>query len=221
MMTPAEQIAALYDTDSPRTFREDLEAHMLCGYVFATPDYMLMGRAVDSSADPEEIRNPWHVFPRDRQDCWLIYAFASVVPGMGLVKTCLTHLPYPLPLVSWERKRDQQLSFYQLDHENLRLLPSRRHMPPAFLRRRRQNASSPGLPPATDAADAGTAPATASSSRGAEHVCWRCSRGAAPDGREAGRLPQDTHCRGDRGSESRYRRQPAWLNPTKYPSGIG
>lgn len=180
-MTPAEQIAALYDEDSPRSFREDLEAHLLHGYVFAAPEYMLMARPVVSAADEEDIRDPWHVFPRHEQDCWLVYAFASARPGLGLVKTCLTHLPYALPLVAWERSRAQKIRFYQLDHENLRIFPARPHVPPAFLRRRLET-EDPGIHSARHAGDASTAASSAPSAGSAKHVGERRCRGATQEG---------------------------------------
>jgi hypothetical protein len=46
-MTPIEQAAAVYEREHcPRTLREDLELHLLNGYVFSTPTCFLMGRPV-------------------------------------------------------------------------------------------------------------------------------------------------------------------------------
>lgn len=130
-MTPAERVAALYDADNPRTFREDLEAHMLTGYVFATPEVFLMGRAIDSSAAPEDIADPWHAFPRNAQDTWLIYAYADHAGNSpwGLVKKVLCWMPYPLKKAAWARKRDKRLRYFDTEklnertHEKLRPQP--------------------------------------------------------------------------------------------------
>lgn len=113
-MTPAERIHALY-SDTERSFRGDLEQHLLNGYVFSTPEFFLMGRPVDSKASMEEINDPSVVFPRDRQDCWVVYAYADIMGNSvrGLVKNVLTMMPYPLPLVCWQRKRHDRLRFYE------------------------------------------------------------------------------------------------------------
>jgi hypothetical protein len=119
-MTPAERIHALY-SDSERTFRGDLEQHLLNGYVFSTPEFFLMGRAVDSTAGIEAINDPSIVFPRDRQDCWLVYAYADIMGNSprGLVKNVLTMMPYPLPLVAWQRKRHDRLRYFKTKHLQL------------------------------------------------------------------------------------------------------
>lgn len=105
-----ERVAALYEgTVCARSFREDLEAHLLNGYVFSTPEFFVMGRAVWSGGATEEIRNPWHVFPVERRDAWLIYVFS------GNVNTCLQFFPYPLRYVAWERNGKNGLRFLALE----------------------------------------------------------------------------------------------------------
>ena len=116
-MTPAQKVFALYDPDSPRTFAEDMQAHLLNGYVFSTPELVVMARAVDSLSDQERIEDPWHHFRREVADAWLIYAFAYTGPRLspsGLVKKLLRHMPYPLGLVCWRRKRHDRLRFYRI-----------------------------------------------------------------------------------------------------------
>jgi hypothetical protein len=105
-MNPALRVAALYTADSPRTFGEDIQAHMLTGYVIATPSLCLLTRPVPSDAAPEAIRNPWFEFPAEACDAWFIYAGATAdrLPAAGLVKTFLTKMPFPLPLAAWERQ---------------------------------------------------------------------------------------------------------------------
>lgn len=97
-MTPVELAAAVY-TQEPcvRTFREDLEAHLLNGYVFSTPGSFVMGRPVCSSAPRGDIVNPWVRFEKAESDAWLVYLMAGdVAEAVGL-------LPYPLPRMGWER----------------------------------------------------------------------------------------------------------------------
>ncbi len=96
LMTPVELAAAVYQLEEcARSFQEDLEAHLLNGYVFATPDFFVMGRVVRSSASPREIVNPWVKF--EQADAWLIYLMA------GDVEKALQMLPYDLPRIGWER----------------------------------------------------------------------------------------------------------------------
>lgn len=118
MKNPALEVYRLYDEHSPRTFREDVEAHLLHGYVFSTPQLFLMGRPVCSWAEPQEINNVWIEFPKERADTWYIYALACAVPtgAVGLVKKTIAHMPYPLPYVAWERKRDRRLRFFRTEN---------------------------------------------------------------------------------------------------------
>lgn len=95
-MTPVEYAAAVYESEPcARTFKEDLEAHLLNGYVFSTPDYFVMGRAVDSKASYAEITNPWHVF--ESVDAWWVYL------ASGDLSQIILACPYGLPLIGFER----------------------------------------------------------------------------------------------------------------------
>lgn len=97
-MTPVEQAAHVYETEPcARTFREDLEAHLLNGYVFSTPGLFVMGRTVDSSASYELVTNPWHVFPPESCDAWLCYLAAGDLRQMPAV------IPFDLPKIGFER----------------------------------------------------------------------------------------------------------------------
>lgn len=108
MTTPYEQARNVYAKEGgPRTFEEDVLAHCLHGFVFATPDYFAMGRAVDSSADPADILNPSRIFPEWTADCWHVYLFS------GDMAKAWDILPYPLPMFSLERKGE--LRFYRFE----------------------------------------------------------------------------------------------------------
>lgn len=97
-LTPVELAALVYEQEPcARTFREDLEGHLINGYVFSTPELFLMGRAVDSSAPYEVVTDPWQVFARERCDAWLCYLAAGDLTQMpGLI-------PYELPKIGFER----------------------------------------------------------------------------------------------------------------------
>jgi hypothetical protein len=100
-MTPVEQAAAVYEREAcARTFREDLEAHLLHGFVFSRPDFFIMGRPVAKGADYALVVDPWHHFPSAECDCWNIYLFAgNVTPAWRI-------LPWELPWFCWERKNE-------------------------------------------------------------------------------------------------------------------
>lgn len=110
------KIIALYNENSPRTFSEDLQAHLVNGFVFSTPEMFLMFRPVRSTADPAEINDPRHHFKRSECDSWYIYAYATArkTSPQSLVKKLLRYQPYALPLVAWEKARDQRLRFHSI-----------------------------------------------------------------------------------------------------------
>jgi hypothetical protein len=100
-VTPYEQARTVYRSEhSVRSFEEDLHWHLLNGYVISRPDFFIMGRHVDSKAAPGLILNPsWLFHPKDC-DCWHVWLFAGdIAPAFGM-------MPFPLPLVSFERKND-------------------------------------------------------------------------------------------------------------------
>ena len=107
-MTPVERAAEVYRLEPcARTFREDLEAHLLNGYVLNTPTCFLMARPVERMALESFIVDPWHIFPPEQCDCWHIYLCA------GDMLEALGFAPYPLPWLSWERKN--KLRFWPWD----------------------------------------------------------------------------------------------------------
>jgi hypothetical protein len=110
-MTPVEIAASLYQRyPQPRTFREDLEAHLIGGYVFSTPDCFLMARPVSSLASDEDVSDPWKAFEPYEQDAWMVWIAAGT---MVSVKKHLTEPPYALPLTAWARKN--RLRFHRTD----------------------------------------------------------------------------------------------------------
>jgi hypothetical protein len=97
-MTPVEQAAAVYEREPcARSFREDLEAHLLHGVVVSTPEFFCMGRPVLACANREQIVDPWYNdFPI--WDCWHLYLWA------GPMMSAFQQATYPLTFVSFERK---------------------------------------------------------------------------------------------------------------------
>ena len=77
-MTPAEQAAALYEREPcARSFREDLEAHLVNGWVYASPTAFLMARPIPSGVTVAERCNPWNSWPFEDCDCVHLYACAG------------------------------------------------------------------------------------------------------------------------------------------------
>jgi hypothetical protein len=98
-MSAVEQAAAVYQREwCANTFKDDLEAHLLNGYVHSTPEAFVMTRPVLSTAPEAEVLDPWHTFPREQCDAWLIWLAA------GRVSTLLHLFPYDLPLIGWQKR---------------------------------------------------------------------------------------------------------------------
>jgi hypothetical protein len=115
-MTPIEKCKMLYTPQSPRTFEEDMMAHLAHGYFFSTPEYVMMARPVCSAAPQEMINDVWCGFQRKDWDAWYVYAFALADDQglQGLVKKLLRHIPFYLPLLAWERS-GHPLTFFSTD----------------------------------------------------------------------------------------------------------
>lgn len=110
-MTPVEQAKQVYQQEPcARTFEEDIHLHLMHGYVFSTPYYFVMGRAVLRGGCPNEIVNSTFLYAPWRCDCWHVYLFA------GDMNKALSMFPYPLPWVSFERQN--KLRFYPFDRLN-------------------------------------------------------------------------------------------------------
>lgn len=104
-MMPVEKAAEVYKLETcKRTFREDLEAHLLNGFVFSRPDFFIMGRPVIKAATYEEITDPTFRFPSGMCDTWHIHLMS------GNMVRAWAIMPWELPWFAWERKNE--LRFY-------------------------------------------------------------------------------------------------------------
>lgn len=115
-MSPLTKVKMLYTEQSPRSFEEDVLAHLMHGYFFSTPEYVLLARPVCSAAPQELINDVWCGFSPKDWDAWYVYAFALADDQglQGLVKKLLRHIPFYLPLIAWERS-GHPLTFYSTD----------------------------------------------------------------------------------------------------------
>jgi len=110
---PFDIIAGLYTKfPQPRSFDEDIAAHISTGYVFSAPDFFIMGRAIDRFADPSLIEDPWHQF--DKTNAWLVYAFS------GSSQNIIDFIPNPLQWIGFQR-RGNPLRFYDFSALTRRL----------------------------------------------------------------------------------------------------
>jgi hypothetical protein len=91
--------AQVYKREScRRSFQEDLELHLLTGFVVSTPVFFIMGRPVDRLADPELIIDPAYPFPSEEWNAWMIYL------ASGDMTHCWNYYPFPFDWVGWEKR---------------------------------------------------------------------------------------------------------------------
>lgn len=101
---PYDRAREVYQKEEcARTFDVDLYWHLVRGYVHCSPRAFAMARPVQSSADYSVIVRPDYVFRV--VDCWHVYLVA------GDWIESLAHLPFELPMFSWER--NNKLRFYR------------------------------------------------------------------------------------------------------------
>lgn len=78
MNTPIFQAKALhFNENGPRSFREDLEAHLMHGFVYSTPSAFVMARMVSRDWPACDIINPWKNDLTCPPDCLHIYLAAG------------------------------------------------------------------------------------------------------------------------------------------------
>jgi hypothetical protein len=92
-MFPVEE-AAQVCRGAGYEFREVLEAHLLNGFVFSTPDAFLAGRPVPKGADMSDL---WCSWPDEVCNAWFVWLAA------GDAWRLIDLTPYPLPWVGWHR----------------------------------------------------------------------------------------------------------------------
>ncbi|EIP99340.1 hypothetical protein OpiT1DRAFT_03854 [Opitutaceae bacterium TAV1] len=110
-MSPFRQASLVYEREPcARPFVADLSFHHANGYVFSTPEFFVMGRAVPRYAPRSQIVGLNVFWSTAACDCWHVYLMA------GDMRAALAMFPYPLPWVSFERSN--RLRFYPFDRLN-------------------------------------------------------------------------------------------------------
>ena len=99
MKTPVQIARELHDRENgPRSFVNDLEAHLLNGIVFSTPTAFLMARYVRREWPQKLIVDPWWVDDGTEMNCLHVYLAA------GDLKEFFTFPHIPVKYVSFERE---------------------------------------------------------------------------------------------------------------------
>jgi hypothetical protein len=99
MNSPIEKIRREYILrPEDHSFEWYVNWHIERGFVFSTPDFFIMGFAVDSmrlrqGLQPIDCHNP-------AGDCWYLFAMA------GSMSKAWSIMPWELPFLAWHRDRD-------------------------------------------------------------------------------------------------------------------
>lgn len=116
-MTPHQQIALLYlKHPQLQSFDWYKSWHADHGFVFATPDYFIMGRHVCRAASQAEIAEPTRLFTKEESDCWYVHAMA------GDMSAAWDMLPWELPWMAFERLREGRLELQVVELSRMRRL---------------------------------------------------------------------------------------------------
>lgn len=99
-MSIYDQIQDLYTKTGWKkgTFEKDLTWYLQHGYVFATPEYFIMGVAISGG--------------------WYVHAAV----GVGALEGFLRLMPYYLPYVGWERRGSGKVRWYPTEKLKQRLI---------------------------------------------------------------------------------------------------
>ena len=111
-MNILERAKEFYDLTKGDMFK-DLSAYAAYGYVFITPQTMLLGKAVrtDSDIHPNE---QWGVLA---PDAW----YVKTAIGDNAISNFINSIPYPLPFVGWMRQLKQKpIKWYDFNRINRR-----------------------------------------------------------------------------------------------------
>lgn len=106
-MTPIERIREEY-TLHPREqpFDYYLNWHLAHGFVFSTPDFFIMGRAIylcHEEAETLEVINSFVLVEEIDAQAWYVHA------ASGDLSKAWGILPWPLPYIAFERKRGERM----------------------------------------------------------------------------------------------------------------
>lgn len=92
-MNPIEEAKSHYKSKG-WSFEQDLGFYLCHGYVFSTPDRLLLAKPVRKDVGESD----WHP---DSPDCWYVHYAA----GKGVLSWFVAQAPYSLPFMGWMRNK--------------------------------------------------------------------------------------------------------------------
>lgn len=119
-VTPIERIReeySLHPREQP--FEYYLNWHLQHGFVFSTPDYFIMGRAIfraNTEAETLDLINSLVFVEEIDAEAWYVHAMA------GDMSKAWEILPWPLPYIAFERLRGDRMELTVLHLERMKRL---------------------------------------------------------------------------------------------------
>lgn len=103
-MSPFQTAVISYQKEPQNVpFEDYLEWHFRNGFVFSTPDMFVMGRAIHITEGNEELTQSdidgFKRWPSEEQNAWYVHMFS------GDLSQLFKYMPYPLPMLAFERVR--------------------------------------------------------------------------------------------------------------------
>jgi hypothetical protein len=112
-MNVLEQSLKLYEKIGTDLFK-DIAVYLANGYVFKTPNSLLLGKAVRTDGGNPDAQ--WNV---KNPDAW----YVRTAVGDGAVKEFIDRIPYPLPWVGWMRHvKNKPVKYFSYDQIRRRML---------------------------------------------------------------------------------------------------
>ena len=108
-MTPLEKLKALYRERSPdRNMWFDMLDFAKIGYLYATPEVILMAKTIPKGISEDLARDTKWGFNANLCDTWYIFAYT------GELHHASRYIPYPLSYFAWHRRG--VIKYYSYDH---------------------------------------------------------------------------------------------------------
>ncbi len=98
-MSPIEEAKAYYQSRG-WSFEQDMGYYLCHGYVFSTPDRLLLAKPVRKDVGQDD----WHP---DTPDCWYVHYAA----GRNALEWFVAQAPYFLPYMGWTRNKGRNDRF--------------------------------------------------------------------------------------------------------------
>lgn len=107
-----------------QSFAWYVQWHFVHGFVFATPEFFIMGRHVRKDAGEQAVCEPTSLFSKDESDTWYLHA------ASGDMQKAWSILPWALPWIAFERTRGGKRELQIFATDRLRELCGAETSPP-------------------------------------------------------------------------------------------